>query len=230
MGLNTFSADSEGNVPLWDAILGKHESVIKVLVDNGATLSSGDVGQFACFAAEQNDVDLLKEIIKFGGDVTSLSSCGTTALHKAVCEDKVEIVKFLIEQGADIDKPDVHRWTSRALADHQGHEEIIALFQTKEEPHDKKGHRKTMSLPPEVQEPPYLKKYSSESSIPRINQEDKTLNSTERGFSSNSHLKWRASDFQNSLAGIITSGRKKNEGKFKALFFSSLKFPNENTV
>ncbi|KAK6158821.1 hypothetical protein DH2020_006135 [Rehmannia glutinosa] len=73
--------------------IGKHESVIKVLVDNGATLSSGDVGGFACFATKQNDIDLLKEIIKFGGDVTLPNCLGTTALHTAISEGNVEIVK-----------------------------------------------------------------------------------------------------------------------------------------
>ncbi|KAK6129717.1 hypothetical protein DH2020_036583 [Rehmannia glutinosa] len=152
-GADPNGRDSEGNVPLWDAILGKHESVIKVLIDNGATLSSGDVGQFACFAVEQNNIDLLKEIIKFGGDVTLLSNMGTTALHRAVSDANVEIVKFLVKQGADIDKADVQGMT----------------------PHDKKANAKEMD------------------------------------FGANSHLRWRANSFQNSLAGIITTSRKLNE-------------------
>ncbi|KAI3454037.1 hypothetical protein Pfo_010700 [Paulownia fortunei] len=216
-GADPNKRDSEGNVPLWDALLGKHESVIKVLVDNGATLSSGDVGQFACFAAEQNNIDLLKEIIKFGGDVTLLNSLGTTALHTAISEENFEIVKFLVKHGADIDKPDVHGWTPRALADYQGHEKINALFQTKQGSDNQKKHKKSMSLIPEVQEAPYLKKYSSEPTIPQMNPEDKTPNAREMDFGANSHLRWRASNFQNSLAGIITTGRKQNE-EARALF------------
>ncbi|GFY96936.1 shaker pollen inward K+ channel [Actinidia rufa] len=100
--------DSEGNVPLWDAIMGGHESVIKLLINNGAKISSGDVGQFACFAVEQNNVDLLKDIVHYGGDITLLNSLGTTALHTAISEENTEMVKFLVNQGADIDKPDVH--------------------------------------------------------------------------------------------------------------------------
>ncbi|XP_074329531.1 potassium channel AKT1-like isoform X2 [Apium graveolens] len=56
--------DFEGNVPLWDALLGGHESVIRALVENGADISSGDVGQFACFAVEQNNLCLLKELVR----------------------------------------------------------------------------------------------------------------------------------------------------------------------
>ncbi|KAL2517599.1 Potassium channel AKT1 [Abeliophyllum distichum] len=194
--------DSEGNVPLWDAILGKHESVIKLLTDNGATLSSGDVGQFACFAVEQCNIDLLKEIIKYGGDITLLNSMGTTALHTAICEENVEIVKFLMEQGADIDKPDVHGWTPRALADYQGHENIKALFQTKQESNNKKTDHKSKSVIPDVQDAPYLKKYSSEPTLPPLNPEYTLQNGPSRR---------RTSNFQNSLFGIISAAKKPNE-------------------
>ncbi|CAI0414970.1 unnamed protein product [Linum tenue] len=125
--------DSEGNVPLWDAMLGKHESVIKLLVENGATLSSGDTGQFAFTAVEQNDLDLLNKIVSYGGDVTRQTSSGTTALHAAISEGNIDIVKFLLDQGADIDLPDSNGWTARALADHQGHDEIKTLFQNRKE-------------------------------------------------------------------------------------------------
>ncbi|KAK4401140.1 Potassium channel AKT1 [Sesamum angolense] len=207
--------DSEGNVPLWDALLGKHEPVIKALVDNGATLSSGDVGQFACFAAEQNDLDLLKQITKFGGDVTLLNSLGTTALHTAISEENIEIVKFMIEQGADIDKPDVHGWTPRALADYQGHEAIKALFQTKQAHRNssKALQRSTSTSTSEVQEalPYYLKKYPSEPTIPHFKPDDKTQNARETGIP-NHKTGWAASNFQNSLAAILTTGRKQNQG------------------
>ena len=44
-------------------MLSNHEQVVKVLADNGAVISSGDTGYFACIAAEQNNLDLLKEIV-----------------------------------------------------------------------------------------------------------------------------------------------------------------------
>ncbi|KAK9274045.1 hypothetical protein L1049_018859 [Liquidambar formosana] len=97
--------DLEGSVPLWDAILGRHKNVIKLLVDNGATISSGDVGQFACTAVEQNNLELLKDLVHYGGDVMLSKSSGMTALQTAISEGNIEIVKFLLDQGVDIDKP-----------------------------------------------------------------------------------------------------------------------------
>ncbi|KAL3500389.1 hypothetical protein ACH5RR_039482 [Cinchona calisaya] len=196
--------DSDGNVPLWDAILGNHEAVIKLLIDNGANLSSGDVGGFACFAVEQNNIELLKDIIKYGGDVTLLNSLGTTALHTAISEENVEIVKFLIEQGADVDKPDVHNWTPRALADYQGHEEIKPLLQI-----GKKSASQPVVSPPDMQGVPYLKKYQSEPTIPPLTSEV-TVNVTEAN-SSNNRLRRRASNFRNSLFGIMSAANRHNE-------------------
>ncbi|KAG5596666.1 hypothetical protein H5410_037898 [Solanum commersonii] len=96
--------DSEGNVPLWDAMVGKHEAAIKLLVDNGATISSGDVAQFACFAVEQGRLDLLKEIINYRGDVTLLNSLGTTAMHTTISEKYgISLAKVLTEDGALIE-------------------------------------------------------------------------------------------------------------------------------
>ncbi|CAI0416761.1 unnamed protein product [Linum tenue] len=132
-GSDPNEADNGARTAMWDAMLGKHESVIKLLVENGATLSSGDTGQFAFTAVEQNDLELLNKIVSYGGDVTRQTSSGTTALHAAISEGNIDIVKFLLDQGADIDLPDSNGWTARALADHQGHDEIKTLFQNRKE-------------------------------------------------------------------------------------------------
>ncbi|CAL5360690.1 unnamed protein product [Camellia sinensis] len=107
-GASPNGRDLEGNVPIWEAMMADHEPVVKILADNGATISSGDVGQFSCTAVEQNNLELLKKILYHGGDVTLPKINGSTALHVAVCEGNTEIVKFLLDQGTNIDKPDIH--------------------------------------------------------------------------------------------------------------------------
>ncbi|CAN4076856.1 unnamed protein product [Withania somnifera] len=198
--------DSEGNVPLWDAMVGKHEAAIKLLLDNGATISSGDVGQFACFAVEQGSLDLLKEIIKYGGDVTLLNSLGTTAMHTAISEENVEIVKFLMEQGTDIDKPDVHGWTPRALAEYQGHEVIKELFNLMQP-----TSKETNVSHPEAPGAPYLMKYQSDPMIHLFTPEETESLARETGFS-NGRLRRRASFFENSLIGFMSARQRHHEG------------------
>ncbi|XP_021738015.1 potassium channel AKT1-like isoform X2 [Chenopodium quinoa] len=121
--------DSKGNVPLWYAIMEKHpESLIKLLLDHGATLASCDAPQYAFFAIEQNNLMLLHDIVRYGGNVTLPVSNGTTPLHAAVSRGNPAIVRFLLEQGADIDKDDEIGLTPRILVDLSGNEEIKALF------------------------------------------------------------------------------------------------------
>ncbi|KAL4284689.1 hypothetical protein GQ457_16G004150 [Hibiscus cannabinus] len=185
--------DSEGSVPLWEAMLGGHDNVAQLLKENGGNINAGDVGHFACTAAEQNNLNLLKEIIRYGGDVTCPRNNGYTALHVAVCEDNVEIVKFLLERGADIDKPDVHHWTPRDLAEQQGHEEIKTIFESSKE----MKPPPIMSIP-EMQEPRYLGRFTSEPAIrPAAPETDGSL--------VQSRPRRRTSNFHNSLFGIMSS-------------------------
>ncbi|KAL4295385.1 hypothetical protein GQ457_12G023580 [Hibiscus cannabinus] len=184
--------DSEGSVPLWEAMSGGHDNVARLLQENGGNLNAGDVGHFACTAAEQNNLNLLKEIVRYRGDVTRPRNNGYTALHVAVCEENIEMVKFLLEQGADINKPDVHHWTPRDLAEQQGHEEIKMIFESTKETNPP-------SLPvPEKQEPRYLGRFTSEPVIrPAAHETD--------GSWSQSRPRRRTSNFNNSLFGIMSS-------------------------
>ncbi|KAG9144959.1 hypothetical protein Leryth_026632 [Lithospermum erythrorhizon] len=193
--------DSQGNVPLWEAILEKHDSVIKILKDNGAKLSSGDVGWYACVATEKNDLELLKKIISHGGDVTCPMSNGTSALHVAVCEGNIEIVKFLLGKKADVDKVDGNGWSSRDLAEQQGHEEIKALFNSIEE--DKT--QSAVSFSEDRLGVRFLGRFKSEPMISPSSQEG-SLSFKEGAFSfGQSRRRRRNNNFNNSLFGIISA-------------------------
>lgn len=186
--------------------MGKHESVIKLLRDNGVKISAGDVGQFACFAVEHNNLDLLKDIINHGGDITLLNSLGTTALHTAISEENTEIVKFLVDQGADIDKQDVHGWTPRCLADYQGHEEIKALFQTM------KDTGNQPASVPETHGVLYRNKYQSEPTMAVFNPEVDPQTDIKEVKWSVGQQRRRGNSFHNSLVGIMSAANRPTEG------------------
>ncbi|KVH93767.1 Ankyrin repeat-containing protein [Cynara cardunculus var. scolymus] len=205
-GADPNSRDSEGNVPMWEAILGNHEPVTGILKDNGATVSSGDIGQFACIAAEQNKLDVLKQIISFGGDVTLQKNNGSTALHVAVCEGNIEMVQFLLSQGADIDKPDDHGWTPRDLADQQGHHEIRNLFLSVKQTDDYSQLMKTSSLMPfqraESRHVQFLGRFKSEPMMIRPGSQ-----LADEGPLSQPRQRRRGNNFHNSLFGIMSNAR-----------------------
>ncbi|XP_043690365.1 potassium channel AKT1-like isoform X2 [Telopea speciosissima] len=197
-GANPNSRDSEGSVPLWEAVLEKNESIIKLLVDNGANIYSGDVGLFTCIAAEQNDLNLLKDIIYYGGDVKLPNSNGTTALHVAVCEGNAEIVKFLLDHGAHIDRPDAQGWTPRGLADQQGHEEIKVLFQSRQEIGGQTSFRVTEQ--PRVRN---LGRFTSEPTLRPLSEEGIATPTDVPGR--DNHRRRNSNNFHNSLFGIMSA-------------------------
>ena len=190
MNLKNLDADSAGINPLEEAILGKHESVIKLLLQHGAEIAASDAGHFACALVEQNSLDLLNDMARGGYDVTLPRSDGTTALHAAVCEGNVEIARFLVEQGAGIDEADVRGWTPRDLAEQQGHEEIKALFL-------RKPGVKAPPFPKEQRAPPKLAKFKSDPAMPSYSPEGSVGKSSTR--------RRRLSNFSNSLFGMMSA-------------------------
>ncbi|KAF5799467.1 putative potassium channel, voltage-dependent, EAG/ELK/ERG, rmlC-like jelly roll [Helianthus annuus] len=200
--------DSEGNVPLWEAIIGNHETVVGLLADNGATLSYGDAGQYSCFAAEQNNLDLIKKIIRYGGDVTRGRNDGTTALHVAVCEGNIEMVKLLLDQGANIDQQDHHGWTPRNLADQQGHEDIKTLFLSVKVPEDHSFTQPPLLVSiPEEKRVRFLGRFKSEPTITRPGPQD-----SDEGSWSRSRRRRTTDSFHNSLFGIMSTAREGETG------------------
>ncbi|KAK7330161.1 hypothetical protein VNO77_24347 [Canavalia gladiata] len=192
--------DSDGNVPLWEAIVGGHDSVAKLLAENGANLKNGDVGQFACSAAEQNSLNLLKEIKRYGGDITlPNSNNGATALHVAVSEDNAEIAKFLLDNGASIDKPEMNGWTPRDLADQQANQEIKAIFESTREPKT----QSFVSIPERHSKTRFLGRFTSEPTIPLPH--DGSFHGTDHGSWSQSRPRRRGNNFPNSLLGIMSA-------------------------
>lgn len=196
-----YNADSDGNVPIWEAMLGNYSTVIKTLLDNGADIKRGDVGHFACTAAEQNNLELLKDIVRYGGDVTLPQNNGNTALHVAVSEDNLEIVKFLLKQGADMDRPDNHGWTPRDLADQQGHEEIKFLFQSA-------GDAKTtvITIPEDQQEGiRFLGRFKSEPAIRPASNQGSFRAAAADGSLTQNRPRRQSNNFHNSLFGIMSA-------------------------
>lgn len=173
-------------MPLWEAILGKHEKVAKILAENGGELSAGDMGHCACAAAAQNSVQLLEDILRWGGNVAAAKNDGSTALHRAVCEGNVAVVEFLILHGADADKADAQGWTPRGLADQQGHEEIKELF-------DGAKGAGGAKLPP----PTELRRFSSEPYIPKLN--------VVGGADTAASGEPRSPNYSNSLIGVMSA-------------------------
>lgn len=202
--------DNEGNVPLWETIMGRHESVTKLLIENGADISYTDTGQLACTAVEDNNLEWLKEIVQYGGDVTKPKRNGTTtALHLAVCEENEEIVKFLVERGAEIDKEDANGWTPRDFAEQQGHQGIKSIFQNMRVM-NKKIVELVVDPIPNNDNVSCFGKFQSEPST-QAQQSILSQPPNQELTWLDSHRRRRANSFHNSIFGMISVA---NRGKY----------------
>ncbi|KAF5752744.1 potassium channel KAT1 [Tripterygium wilfordii] len=61
-------------------------------------------------------------------DVNETAADGQTALHAAVQNGHIEMVKILLDGGANVNKTDARGWTPKALAESQGHKSIYELL------------------------------------------------------------------------------------------------------
>ncbi|KAI8001786.1 Potassium channel KAT1 [Camellia lanceoleosa] len=59
---------------------------------------------------------------------TTVAGDGKTALHDAVCKGHIEMVRILLEGGANVNKPDARGWTPKALALQQENKTIYDLI------------------------------------------------------------------------------------------------------
>lgn len=209
-----FLADSEGNVPLWEAIIGGHGGIAKLLAENGAKLSLDSVSYYSCLAVEKHSLEALKDIIRYGGDITLPDGNGTTALHRAVSEGHVEIVKFLLDEGADLDMPDSYGWTPRGLAEHQGHEDIKTLFHN-----HRPVEKKPVCTPGRPEFPVTGKPLVKHSSEPTLPHSGEVVPLVQEGGQLVVSQRRKLSNFRNSLFGFISAA---NTGKTTLYFFLSL--------
>lgn len=207
-----FNTDTEGNVPLWEAIMGKHsQSLIKLLVDHGANLASGDISHYVFHAIEQGDLELLRHIVQYGGDVTLPNNDGTTPLHAAISSGNVAMVEFLLEQGADIEVRNEDDLTPRYLADLHGNEEIKGLLGNVSA--KKEVSKKSNLVAPVVKKvgSVSLKKYSSTGSLDFVSNIGPGPLELSRD---EPHSRGRANVFQNSLFGVVSAASRGKECNF----------------
>lgn len=57
-------------------------------------------------AAEQGHLDIVKVLLKKGADINIMNPTGHTALNRSIYFEKQEVVDFLLDQGADVNKTD----------------------------------------------------------------------------------------------------------------------------
>lgn len=118
------------------------------------------------YAANEGDLQGIKELLDAGGDVNFRDIDNRTPLHVAACQGYVEAVGFLIQMGAEVDSKD--RWGSTPLADaiyYKNHEVVKALEKHGAKPPMAPMHVKNVRDVPEYEIDPHEIDFSNSVNI-----------------------------------------------------------------
>jgi potassium channel len=107
--------DNNGNTPLWLAITSKHHKIFNILYHFERVSNPYITGDLLCLAIKRNDLETLKDLLKHGLAIDSPNHEGLTALRVALAEDNVEMVKYLVTNGANIEKANLRKWKSQNM-------------------------------------------------------------------------------------------------------------------
>lgn len=121
-GATPDTADQEGNSLLMLAARNGHVTVVTYLVSRKASVNArnryGDTALMA--AALKGHVEVAKMLVGNGAEV---NSPGWAPLHYAAFENRAEMVKYLLERGADKNAVAPNEFTPLMLAVRNGHED-----------------------------------------------------------------------------------------------------------
>ncbi len=87
-----------------------------------------DVESFVT-AAQKNDLATVQSLIAQGENVNAQNSLGNTALHFAVNNGNADMVKFLLENGADASIANAKGWSPVTIAEKKQLNDFINMFQ-----------------------------------------------------------------------------------------------------
>jgi ankyrin repeat protein len=126
--------DEDGRTPLMHAVLGEHASaeMVGVLIGHGADVNAADKKQWTAlhFAAQSQNVDIMRALLKAGAEVDARDKDGATPLLRSLMLNATpEAVRVLLEAGADPKAED--KWGSTSplgMAKQKGKKDLEDLM------------------------------------------------------------------------------------------------------
>jgi len=103
-----------------------NERVLPSNSDNAIITTIKGVSPF-CQSISKNDIETVKKMIKMGEDVNKFSR-GKSPLMYAARYNRVELIKLLVEKGADFKARDEHGDTALVYAKRSGAVDAVALL------------------------------------------------------------------------------------------------------
>ena len=135
-GADLEAIDVDGDTPLMCAAIGGHSDIFKMLLSRGADADILNINENGVlhYAAMGGSVEILNLSLDRGLDINAQNAQnqgGATPLFAAVYGNKQEVVKFLLEKGADIEALDSHWLTPLYVARATGNVDMAQLLTDK---------------------------------------------------------------------------------------------------
>lgn len=127
VGANINALTPGGSTALYEAVLQRNTSLIKLLLDRGADPNLHGNSPTLSEAAAMGDFQIVQLLLDYGA---SLNTPGDAAsvLAGAVISDSVEILKFLLDIGAPVNSPSGMYPTALWIAAAQGKYEMVVIL------------------------------------------------------------------------------------------------------
>ena len=126
------AAPDDGRTELHAAAHENDAALVDRLLDEGADVDAQDSGGFTPlhFAAEYSSVEAARRLLDRGAKVDVTNMHGNTPLFSAVFNSKGqgELIKLLLEHGADPEKENKHGQSPRGLANLIGDHDVAQFF------------------------------------------------------------------------------------------------------
>lgn len=121
--------DESGGSAITEAVLLGNREMVALLLDHGVSVESVNAtGETLMFiAAEKGDSEMVKLLWVRGANVNV--QCPYTPLYAALYADSPDIMKLLLEAGADPRVPDLDGHTLLDLAREEGKQQCAAILQ-----------------------------------------------------------------------------------------------------
>src|SRR5437879_790902 len=116
------NARGDGGSAILTAVYHQRKEIVNLLVARGAELTIFE----ACAAGEFERVERL--VAENTVDINAHSDDGWTPLHLAAANNKLDALKTLVAQGADVGAANREGLTAVQLADQKGHREAAAFL------------------------------------------------------------------------------------------------------
>jgi ankyrin repeat protein len=120
--------------PLHEASISGYPELVRFLLAEGAVASLADAdGQTALYSAMPRHMAVIDAFLENGVDLASASENGISPLHMATIAGNTDIIKFLLEKGADINLPSELTGSSALLmASSRGKLDIVRFLLSRE--------------------------------------------------------------------------------------------------